>query len=156
MTLGETLRAAREDAGMSVEDVSRATRIRGQLVRDIESDQFEACGGAVYARGHIRAIATSLHLDATALIAEFDRREGWADGSTPSCAHWLGWKCGIDSGAAREKVRIARALEALPMISAAMARGAISYSKVRALSRVATAETEDTLLMIALHGTAHR
>ena len=89
------------------------------------------------------------------LIAEFDRREGWADGSTPSCAHWLGWKCGIDCGAAREKVRVAQALEGLPMISAAMARGALSYSKVRALTRVATAETEDTLLMIALHGTAH-
>ena len=89
------------------------------------------------------------------LIAEFDRREGWADGSTPSCAHWLGWKCGIDAGAAREKVRVARALEGLPMISAAMARGELSYSKVRALTRVATAETEDTLLMIALHGTAH-
>jgi hypothetical protein len=89
------------------------------------------------------------------LIAEFDRREGWADGSTTSCAHWLGWKCGIDRGAAREKVRVARALEALPLISAAMARGALSYSKVRALTRMATAETEDMLLMIALHGTAH-
>ena len=55
------------------------------------------------------------------LIAEFDRREGWADGSTPSCAHWLSWKCGIDAGAAREKVRTARALQGLPMISAAMA-----------------------------------
>src|SRR5690606_30105460 len=88
------------------------------------------------------------------LIAEFDRREGWADGSTRSCAHWLGWKCGIDQGAAREKVRVARALEALPKISAAMAGGELSYSKVRALSRVATPATEDTLLMIALHGTA--
>ena len=89
------------------------------------------------------------------LIAEFDRREGWADGSTPSCAHWLGWKCGIDAGAAREKVRVARALEGLPMISAAMARGELSYSKVRALTRVATVATEDSLLMIALYGTAH-
>src|SRR5690606_36463710 len=89
-----------------------------------------------------------------ALIAEFDRREGWADGSTRSCAHWLGWKCGIDLGAAREKVRVARALEALPRISAAMAGRELSYSKVRALSRVATPATEDTLLMIALHGTA--
>ncbi|MCO5118397.1 MAG: HNH endonuclease [Burkholderiaceae bacterium] len=88
------------------------------------------------------------------LIAEFDRREGWADGSTRSCAHWLSWKCGVDLGAAREKVRVARALAALPKISAAMAGGELSYSKVRALSRVATPATEDTLLMIALHGTA--
>ncbi|MFT3800064.1 MAG: DUF222 domain-containing protein [Burkholderiaceae bacterium] len=89
------------------------------------------------------------------LIAEFDRREGWADGSTQSCAHWLGWKCGLDLGAAREKVRVARALTHLPQVSAAMARGALSYSKVRAITRVATPATEETLLMIALHGTAH-
>ncbi|MFT3804358.1 MAG: DUF222 domain-containing protein [Burkholderiaceae bacterium] len=89
------------------------------------------------------------------LIAEFDRREGWADGSTQSCAHWLGWKCGLDLGAAREKVRVARALTKLPQVSAAMARGALSYSKVRAITRIATPATEETLLMIALHGTAH-
>jgi hypothetical protein len=89
------------------------------------------------------------------LIAEFDRREGWADGGfTRSCAHWLAWKCGIDRGAAREKLRVARALEGLPAIGAAMARGELSYSKVRALSRVATAATEASLLRIALHGTA--
>ena len=89
------------------------------------------------------------------LVAEFDRREGWADGGfTRSCAQWLAWKCGIDRGAAREKLRVARALERLPAIGAAMAEGRLSYSKVRALSRVATAATEQTLLEIALHGTA--
>jgi hypothetical protein len=88
------------------------------------------------------------------LLAEFDRREGWADGATRSCAHWLSWRCGIDRGAAREKVRVARALEALPGIAVAMGRGELSYSKVRALTRVATPETEASLLMIALHGTA--
>jgi hypothetical protein len=89
------------------------------------------------------------------LVAEFDRREGWADGGfTRSCAQWLAWKCGIDRGAAREKLRVARALEGLPAIGAAMAQGRLSYSKVRALSRVATAATEQTLLGIALHGTA--
>jgi hypothetical protein len=50
------------------------------------------------------------------LIAEFDRRHGWSDGFTRSCAHWLAWKCGLDLGAAREKVRVARALENLPRI----------------------------------------
>ncbi len=88
------------------------------------------------------------------LIAEFDRREGWADNATHSCAHWLNWKCGIDLGAAREKVRTARALENLPKVSAAMARGELSYSKARALTRVACAGTEEYLLSIALHGTA--
>jgi hypothetical protein len=88
------------------------------------------------------------------LIAEFDRRKGWSDWATQSCAHWLNWKCGIDMGAAREKVRVARALESLPKIAAAMERGELSYSKVRALTRVATEATEEDLLMIARHGTA--
>jgi len=89
------------------------------------------------------------------LIAEFDRRQGWHDGYTRSCAHWLSWKCGLDLGAAREKVRVARALESLPQIDVAMARGELSYSKVRALTRVATPATEDVLLNVALHGTTH-
>jgi hypothetical protein len=88
------------------------------------------------------------------LIGEFDRRRGWAESSTQSCAHWLNWKCGIAMGAAREKVRVARALENLPKISAAMESGGLSYSKVREITRVAKAETEDYLLMIAEHGTA--
>jgi hypothetical protein len=89
------------------------------------------------------------------LIAEFDRRAGWSDGSSQSCAHWLNWKCGLDLGAARERVRVAHALEELPRISAAMAHGELSYSKVRALTRVACAVTEEYFLSIALHGTAH-
>jgi hypothetical protein len=90
-----------------------------------------------------------------ALIAEFDRRHGWADGKLPSCAHWLNFKCGLNLGAAREKVRVAHALADLPKIAASMARGELSYSKVRALTRVASEATEETLLMIALHGTAY-
>ena len=80
------------------------------------------------------------------LIAEFDRRNGWSDCATQSCAHWLNWKCGIDMGAAREKLRVARALETLPRVSAAMARGELSYSKVRAITRVGTPETEELTL----------
>jgi len=89
------------------------------------------------------------------LIAEFDRRQGWSDGLLHSCAHWLNFKCGLNLGAAREKVRVAHALAGLPKIAASMARGELSYSKVRALTRVACAVTEDALLMTALHGTAH-
>jgi hypothetical protein len=91
------------------------------------------------------------------LIGEFDRREGWAEGGgggVLSCAHWLNWKCGIALGAAREKVRVARALGDLPLISEAFRKGEISYSKVRAMTRVADAENEEYLLMIAHHGTA--
>src|ERR1700733_4507294 len=90
-----------------------------------------------------------------ALIGEFDRRHGWSDGKLPSCAHWLNFKCGLNLGAAREKVRVAHALTALPKISASMARGELSYSKVRALTRIADEITEEPLLNIALHGTAH-
>ena len=101
--------------------------------------------------GHLNAAQYRL----LALIAEFDRRNGWSDGACASCAHWLNYKCGIALGAAREKVRVAHALEQLPRISASMSRGEISYSKVRAMTRVASGETEEFLLSIALHGTAH-
>src|SRR5271156_1420167 len=89
------------------------------------------------------------------LIAEFDRLNGWSDGQLPSCAHWLNFKCGLNLGAARERVRVAHALPTLPKIAASMARGELSYSKVRALTRIACAATEEGLLTIALHGTAH-
>lgn len=72
MGVGESLAAARVAAGESVEDVSRATRIRGELLRRIEADDFAGCGGTVYARGHVRAIAAHLGLDPAAYVAEFD------------------------------------------------------------------------------------
>lgn len=88
------------------------------------------------------------------LIAEFDERDGWADWGICSCAHWLNWRCGIALGAAREKVRVARALPGLPKISAAFEKGELSYSKVRAITRIADSVNEDYLVMIARHGTA--
>ena len=91
-----------------------------------------------------------------ALIAEFDRRAAWAEWGVKSCAHWLNWKCGLDLGAAREKLRVAHALEQLPCIAAAMAAGSLSYSKVRAMTRVADTATEEYFLNVALHGTAHQ
>jgi len=88
------------------------------------------------------------------LIREFDEREGWYGPGLKSCAHWLNYKCGIGLGAAREKVRVAHALKKLPKISEAFRRGTISFSKARAMTRVATPESEEYLLMIARHGTA--
>ena len=87
------------------------------------------------------------------LLAEFERREGYAGFGIASCAHWLSWKCGIGLVAAREKVRVARALEALPMISEAMRVGKLSYCKTRAITRVATPANESLLLSIAENGT---
>jgi hypothetical protein len=89
------------------------------------------------------------------LIAEFDRRHGWAQWGVLSCAHWLNWKCGVGLVAAREKLRVAHCLDHLPAIAEAFRTGEVSYSKVRAMSRVATPENEDYLLQIARHGTAN-
>src|SRR5712664_2638639 len=102
--------------------------------------------------------ALSAHLDAASarlldLIREFDARGGWGNGFK-SCAHWLTWRIGLDRGAAREKVRVARALGTLPRLADALARGELSYSKVRALTRVATPETEERLLKVGRAGTA--
>jgi len=88
------------------------------------------------------------------LIREYDDSHGWLGPGLNSCAHWLNWKCGINLGAAREKVRVAHALNDLPKISDVFRLGEISYSKVRALTRVATEKNEDYLLGIARHGTA--
>ncbi len=86
------------------------------------------------------------------LIREFDEQQGW-DGCL-SCAQWLSWRAGLSPGAAREHVRVARALGELPKLSDAMRRGEISYSKVRAVTRVATPENEDDLLHVCRAGTA--
>ncbi|MBI3634792.1 MAG: DUF222 domain-containing protein [Candidatus Rokubacteria bacterium] len=98
---------------------------------------------------HLEA-ATARLLD---LIREFDAREGWNTGFR-SCAAWLAWRVGLDLGAARERVRVARALGTLPRLAEALAHGEISYAKVRAVTRVATPETEERLLVVARAGTA--
>ena len=100
----------------------------------------------------------SAHLDAATahlldLIREFDARAGWNTGFR-SCAEWLSWRVGLDRGAARERVRVARALATLPRLAQVLARGELSYAKVRALTRVATPETEERLLAVGRAGTA--
>lgn len=72
MSIGRTLADAREKAGLSVDEVAAATRIRRSLIDRIESDDFSGCGGDFYARGHLRTIATVVRLDPAALLAEFD------------------------------------------------------------------------------------
>ena len=100
----------------------------------------------------------SAHLDAATarlldLIREFDNRAGWNTGFR-SCAAWLSWRVALDIGAARERVRVAHALERLPRLAQALARGELSYAKARALTRVATPETEERLLAVGRAGTA--
>src|SRR5262245_47204844 len=101
----------------------------------------------------------SAHLDAAthrllALIRRFDAGSGWYTQGCLSCAQWLSWRIGLDLCAAREKVRVARALGSLPQIDDALRRGQVSYSKVRALTRVATPENEASLLEMARSATA--
>jgi len=100
----------------------------------------------------------SAHLEAATarlleLIRQFDAQAGWNNGFR-SCAAWLSYRVGLDPGAARERVRVARALGTLPLLSHALARGELSYAKVRALTRVATPATEERLLAVGRAGTA--
>ncbi len=88
------------------------------------------------------------------LVAEFDRREGWGGSGCRSTAEWVAWRCGLTSRAAREHVRVARALPDLALIRDEFERGALSYSKVRALTRVADRESESDLVELARHATA--
>jgi hypothetical protein len=88
------------------------------------------------------------------LIAELDDQAPWGSWGLKSCAHWLNWRCGISLNAAREKVRVAHALKALPSISSAFESGRLSFSKVRALTRIADSVNEAQLLELAYHATA--
>jgi hypothetical protein len=88
------------------------------------------------------------------LVRDFDDRLGWTKWSFRNCAEWLAWRCGLSLSAAREKVRTAHALRLMPQIAAAFADGRLSYSKARALTRVATAHDEDLLLAYALQSSA--
>src|SRR4051794_21426037 len=123
------------------------------------SDAFPASSGVplpelarAITAGAVRlAAATAAWLG---LVAEFDDRGGWHGWGIKSCAHWLSWQCGLAPGPAREHVRGARALPGLPVIAAAFAAGRLSYSKVRALTRIAAPDSEQALLNLALVSTA--
>jgi len=122
---------------------------------DPEAQDTETLGESI--------VTLSAHLHAgnhrlLVMVAEFDRRGGWKPAGHRSCAHWLAFRTGISLGPARERVRAARALENLPLTSEAMSRGELSFSKVRALSRVAddlaTPDEEETLVEFARQCTA--
>ena len=86
-------------------------------------------------------------------IRRFDESAEWAHQGARTCADWLAWRIGLVPGAAREKVRVARALGKFPAVDRAMASGRLSYAKVRALTRIATAANEARLVEIALMST---
>ena len=100
--------------------------------------------------GHLAA-ATCRFL---VLLGDFDARRGWASWEMNSCAQWLSWKCQLSAGTAREHVRVARALRDLPVLRAEFGAGRLSYAKIRALTRIATPDTESGLAEIAAPMTA--
>ncbi|WP_181233426.1 DUF222 domain-containing protein, partial [Enhygromyxa salina] len=115
------------------------------------SDQLEALGE------EIATFAARIDIAEHALLTRlrlFDAHEAWGPMGFLSCAHWLSWRIAVSLKTAREKVRVARALEVLTNVDASFGRGELSYSKVRAITRVATTETEQHFLDVAAHATA--
>lgn len=88
------------------------------------------------------------------LLAAFDAGGGWHGTGMRTCAQWLSWRCGLSPGTARDQLRVAHALTELPAVRSAFARGELSYSKVRALTRVANVENEEGLVGVATGCTA--
>lgn len=84
VSVGRALQQARIAAGLTVDDVSSATRVRIAIVHAIEADDFAPCGGDVYARGHIRTLARAVHLDPAPLIAQYDAEHGGRPAPTPA------------------------------------------------------------------------
>jgi len=118
---------------------------------DLSRDSNDELGDKIAVlSAHIQAATCRLLL----LIAEMDRREAWADLGFVSCAHWFSWRTNESLGTAREKVRVARKLVHCPLVQEAFSQGRLSYSKVRAITRIVTPENEGTLLEWALDGTA--
>ncbi|HXV92864.1 MAG TPA: DUF222 domain-containing protein, partial [Pseudonocardia sp.] len=135
-------------AGLPPADASSATATTAAALPTAELES-ELLGLA----GHIAAAQCRFLV----LLAEYDRREGWAGPGLRSCAHWLSWRAGMSLRTATEHVRVAHALARLPQVRAAFAAGRISYSKVRAITRIAGPERPDServLLDLALAGTA--
>ncbi|MEU0742324.1 RodZ domain-containing protein [Streptomyces sp. NPDC006134] len=83
-SIGRALQQARIAAGLTVDDISTATRVRIAIVHAIEADDFAPCGGDVYARGHIRTLAKAVHLDPEPLIARYDAERGGRPAPTPA------------------------------------------------------------------------
>ncbi|MDP2529730.1 MAG: DUF222 domain-containing protein [Candidatus Palauibacterales bacterium] len=150
--MGATVLALREVAeveygerGRAAGDVSAGTSPDPDLLDEL-GDEIATLAAHIHAATH-RMLT---------LIARFDRLGGWEAAGHRGCAEWLAWRTGMDPHTAREHVRVARALEELPETSASMSRGRLSFSKVRALTRVADPENEADLLELAEGVTAAR
>jgi hypothetical protein len=132
------------DGALAVREVARAEY--GPVDGSPDPDEVEALGDRIATlAAHIHAAGGEM----LPLIARYERLGGWERAGHRSCAHWLSFRTGYCLNAARERVRVARALDELPLTAATMARGELSFSQVRALTRVARPETEADLLELA-------
>ena len=138
-------------SGAIVDGDSSAFRADGASPSD-EHDELHQLGERI---ADLAASINAAEGRMMALLADFDRRGGWKD-DFGSCAEWFAWRTGIKIGPARERVRAARALEDLPRTAEALRRGRLSYAKVRAITRVATPESESELLEFARTASAAR
>lgn len=134
-------------AGLSPEGVDSPfdVPVNSQPEPEVEGD-VEPLGAL---EGRITSLAARLAVQTREwlrLVAEFDRRKGWVQWGMRSMAHWLSWSCSVGPGVAREYVRVANALTVLPLVDAAFGQGVLSYSKVRAVTRVVDRVDERTLL----------
>ena len=130
---------------MAVLESAQSSGLAGIATERLEAEICELSG-------HIAAATARLVL----MIAEYDRRQGWAEWGCRSAAHWLSWKCGVGVHAAREKLRVGHALEALPLLRTTFERGEVSYSQVRAVTRVAGPHNEAAFVDIAKASTANQ
>ncbi len=117
---------------------SQITVIEGDMRKELEELGERIAEQAA----HIDAALHRLLTD----VREFDAKGGWHQAGAQSCAHWLSWRVGWDLGTGREHVRVAKRLGELPLVDDALRRGALSYSKARAITRVATPAIEKTLV----------
>ncbi|MDD9207726.1 DUF222 domain-containing protein [Georgenia sp. 10Sc9-8] len=132
----------------TVHDTAGTTR---SALQPVPEDDDALCDEIATLAGHIAA-ATCRFL---VLLGELDARGAWAGAGVRGTGHWLSYRCGMGEVAAREHVRVARALRHLPRTVEAFGAGQISYSKVRAISRVATPENEHDLVDLALSAPAN-
>ncbi len=143
---------APEDPGLTIDLVPRWPRLVREAVAPTDPDDELYLLGEDCAETYLKADA--LHHQAMRLLVEFHDRRGWQNTGFSSTAEWLAWRIGIKPGAARERLRTALALEQLPQTSEALRTGEISFTKVRALTRVATPHNETILLEFARAGSA--
>jgi len=117
--------------------------VAGSPPEQADSESLEVLEGRITSMAARLAAETREWLR---LVAEFNRRKGWVQWGMRSMAHWLSWSCSVGPGVAREYVRVATALTDLPLVDQAFGQGKLSYSKVRALTRVADRVDEQTLV----------